>query len=228
MLALAAGSAAAGGGPEVQFSPAEAVAAAGEMVSIDITVSDIAAEPGLAGYDLVLTFDPNIVRLDSLTDSGFVTTGENLVICATGNIDNVGGSVNANCTAIPLFGAPGVSTAGPTPLLHASFTALAPGASALTLSGPLSSPDGTPLGATLGAGAITVLAQEPAADPTAEDGTATAVPEATPLAVPPAGTGPERGASGSVIAAMVLAAVGAATVSASLLLIVLRRRTYAS
>ena len=226
-LALTASSAAAGGGPEVRFSPVETVTTVGESVSIEITVSDIAPEPGLAGYDLVLTFDPSIVRLDSLTDSGFVTTGENLVICVTGSIDNVGGSVNANCTAIPLFGAPGVSTSEPTPLLQTSFTALAPGTSALALSGPLSSPDGTALGATLGTGAITVIAEQPPPEePTSAD--ASPAPETTPLAVPAAGTGPERGSSPGVIAAGILVAIAVGAISTSLLLLILGRRRYTS
>ena len=228
-LALAAGSAAAGGGPEVQFSPAKTVTTVGEAVSIEITVSDIAPEPGLAGYDLVLTFDPSIVRLDSLTDSGFVPMGENLVICVTGHIDNVGGRVSANCTAIPLFGAPGVSTSEPTPLLQSSFTALAPGTSALALSGPLSSPDGTPLGATLGTGAITVNAEQPPPEePTSADAAASPAPGTTPLAVPAAGTGPEQGSSPGVIAAGILVAIAAGTISTSLVFLILRRRRYTS
>lgn len=153
---MALGHAAAGDSARVSFSPQSAAAAMGESVAVDVMVSNVGPDPGLASYDLVLTFDPTVVRLDSLSDSGFITNGENVVICVTGEIDNAGGSVNATCDAIALFGAPGVATTAAVPLLHASFTALADGTSALRLSGTLSGPEGTPIAATFDAGAIDV------------------------------------------------------------------------
>ena len=147
MLALAAGNVAAGGGAQIAFSPQSANASVAAAVAVDVTVANVDPDPGLAAYDLILRFDPAVVRLDDFSDSGFTTSGENVVICVTGQIDNAGGSVNATCTAIPLFGAPGVSTTNAVTLLHASFTALAAGVSSLTLSGSLSGPTGTAIAA---------------------------------------------------------------------------------
>jgi hypothetical protein len=166
MLALAAGNVVAGSGAQVSFSPQSVNASVGATVAVDVTVANVNPDPGLAAYDLTLQFDPGVVRLDDLSDSGFITSGENVVICVPGQIDNAGGSANATCTAIPLFGAPGVSTTEAVPLLHASFTTLAVGTSALTLSGSLSGPKGTAIAASFGGGTIRVTASQPASSPT--------------------------------------------------------------
>lgn len=203
IFALVGSSAYAGGGVEISFSPESTSTTVGATVAVDVNIANVVPDPGLAGYDLILTFDPAVVRLDSLDDSGFVESSENVVICVTGEIDNVGGSVNANCTAIPLSGAPGVSTTAPVALLHGSFTGVGPGASPLTLSGTLSGPDGSPIAASFGSGAIEVTA---AAPPPPETVAAGATPDAETL--PGAGTlGPNRPSSQW---AAVLTLVGAA------------------
>jgi len=185
---LAVGSAAAGASIRISLSLQSTTAAVGETVSIDVMVSNVSPDPGLAAYDLILTFDPGVVWLDSLSDSGFITSGENLVICVTGEIDNSGGRVNATCEAIPLFGAPGVSTTDAVALLHASFTALAAGTSPLTLSGTLSGPEGTPIATTFEGGTLAVTAALPGAavTPLATAGTAD---------LPTAGMGSDDGRS---------------------------------
>ncbi len=167
MLASVAGSVVAGSSAQIGFSPQSVDAGVGATVAVDVTVANVDPDPGLAAYDLTLQFDSAIVRLDDLSDSGFITSGENVVICVTGQIDNAGGSVNATCTAIPLLGAPGVSTTEAVALLHASFTTLAVGTSSLTLSGSLSGPAGTAIAASFGGGAIRVTASQPAPSPTA-------------------------------------------------------------
>lgn len=167
LLALAARTGAAGGGAQIAFWPQSVDASAGATVAVDVTVANVDPSPGLAAYDLTLAFDPAVLRLDDFSDSGFITSGENVVICVTGKIDNAGGSADATCTAIPLFDAPGVSTTDPVALLHASFTALAAGTSPLTLSGSLSDPAGTAIPASFGSGTIHVTAVSAAASPTA-------------------------------------------------------------
>jgi hypothetical protein len=141
-------------------------ASAGATVAVDVTVANVDPKPGLGAYDLTLRFDPAVVRLDDFNDSGFVTSGENVVICVTGQIDNAGGNVNATCTAIQLFGAPGVSTTAAVALLHASFTTLAAGTSPLTLAGSLSDPSGAAIAASFGSGTIRVTAAAPGVSPT--------------------------------------------------------------
>jgi hypothetical protein len=201
MLALAARNVVAGSSAQISFSPQSVDASVGAAVAVDVTVANVDPDPGLAAYDLTLQFDPAVVRLDDFSDSGFITSGENVVICVPGQIDNAGGSANATCTAIPLFGAPGVSTTEAVALLHASFTTLAAGTSALTLSGLLSGPTGTAIAASFGGGTIRVNASQPASSPTtavaasatlltvaspAVTATASSTPrvEATPIASP--------------------------------------------
>ena len=150
------GRAAADGSPSVEFVPSDTAVAVGETVTVDVTVGKVPNELGLGGYDLVLTYDPTVLRLESLADTGFVAGGDLVVICVTGTIDHQGGSVNANCTPIPLLGAPGVSNADPFPLLNANFLALAPGRSELRLTGELYSPDGSGISAALQVGTVTV------------------------------------------------------------------------
>ena len=206
---LASGPVAAGGA-QVGFSPQSVEAAVATTVAVDVTVANVDPKPGLGSYDLTLAFDPAVVRLDSFSDSGFITSGENVVICVTAKIDNAGGSVNAICTAIPLFGAPGVSTANAVALLHASFTTLAAGTSPLTITGSLSDPSGAAIPTTFGSGIIRVAAvpfapsSTPAATPTATSAppsqpgvTATLSPtpraSATPVARTAVRTTPARG-----------------------------------
>ncbi len=163
---------------QLAFSPPAATIPIGSSLPVDITVANIPADPGLGGYSLALAFNPAVVRLDSLTDSGFVTSGQNIVICTGATIDNAAGTATLSCTAIPLFGQPGMSTTAPVALLHETFTALAPGTSALSLAGTtLQAPAGADLAAALSDGSIQVTA---AASPAPATATTVAASTATP------------------------------------------------
>ena len=144
------------GSAQVTFSPATASIAVDGTVDIDLTVASV---NNLGGYDVFIQFDPAIVQMTSLTDTGFVTNSDNIVVCNTPAIDNAAGTATNSCATIPIIGppGPGVSAGSPTALMNMSFLAVGDGKSALTLSGTeLLDPDGTPIGATLGSGSITV------------------------------------------------------------------------
>ncbi len=177
---------------QLAFSPPTATVPIGTSLPVDITVASIPADPGLGGYALALTFNPAVVRLDSLTDSGFVTSGQNIVICTPATIDNTAGKATASCTAIPLFGQPGVSTTAPVALMHGAFTALAPGTSALSLAGTtLQAPSGADLAVSLSDGAIQVTAPAspaPATATTIAASTPTPGLSATPTTAPATAT----------------------------------------
>ena len=189
---LAVPRATAAGTAQIAFAPASASGASGAAVNVDITIASVDPAPGLGGYSVTVTFNPAVVHITSLQDSGWITSGQNVVICSTGTLDNAAGKATAGCTPIPLFGAPGVSTSAPHALLHASFTGVAPGTSTLSLAGStLSAPDGTAIAATTADGSIRVTstaatpeASARAASPTATVGSA--LPSATAPATTPA------------------------------------------
>ena len=139
----------------VGFSPSSASIAVGANIDVDITVANIT---NLGGYDVFVQFDPAVVHMTSLADSGFVTGGGNIVVCNTATIDNVAGTGTVSCATISPFGTPtpGVSSVGATALLHSSFQAVGPGMASLTLTGTeLQDPNGAPIAATLSSGSIT-------------------------------------------------------------------------
>ena len=143
---------------QLAFSPSSASVAMGGNVAVDITVANVS---NLGGYDVSLQFNPAIVHLGSLADAGFVTSGGNIVACNTATIDNTAGTAQDSCATISPFGppGPGVSTVAPRALLHASFTGVGVGKSALTLSGSdLLDPNGAQIPVMLGTGSITVAA----------------------------------------------------------------------
>ena len=200
-------------GPVVlAFAPLNSSAHTGDAVSVDVTVANVAADPGLAEYDLTLHVNPAVVRVNGFTDSGFITTGQTIVVCVPGTIDNAAGTAVATCTAVPLFGLPGVSTVSAVVLLHASFTALAPGTSQLTLSGMLGGPTGTDIPATLGSGNISVSPRAAAPSPTSRPSAtptqavsptaAVQTSPATPTPQLPAATNTPAAASPTVAAAL--------------------------
>lgn len=143
-------------------SPISSTAAVGATVSRDITVTGIAADPGLGGYDISVDWDPAIVQLDSLSDTGFLASSGNVMICPPASISNATGTAEASCTTLPLFNGPGVSASEPTALLRASFTAKAAGTSQLHLHGTLSSPSNAAIAAAFVDGTIQVEASNQA------------------------------------------------------------------
>ena len=170
----------AAGNAVVTFMPVNSSVQTGDVISVDVTVANVDADPGLAQYDLTIHVDPALVRIENLTDSGFITTGQTIVVCVPGTIDNAAGTAVSTCTPVPLFGLPGVSTAPAVVLLHASLTALAAGTSQLTLSGTLAGPTGTIIPATFERGSINVSAPAPATSPTA---TASPTPAPSPTVI---------------------------------------------
>ena len=148
---------------QVAVAPASTTTTVASSVSVDITVANIAA-PGLGAYVLKLAYDPAILRLDSLVDSGFVTNQGNIVFCQPAIIDNTAGTASEECSAIPLFGQPGVVAGDPVILANASFQPLAPGTSGISLAGTvLKRPNAAVLPATTSDGSVQVDAKPPPA-----------------------------------------------------------------
>ena len=143
---------------QLAFSPSPSSVAIGGNAAVNITVANVS---NLGGYDVHVQFNPAIVHVTSLEDTGFVTGGGNIVVCNPATIDNSAGTATAACATVSPFGTPGpgVSTTGPTALMQATFTGMATGTSSLTLTGTtLEDPNGNPIAAKLATGSITTTA----------------------------------------------------------------------
>ncbi|MBI5283676.1 MAG: hypothetical protein HY874_01140 [Chloroflexi bacterium] len=177
----------------ISVSPATASAHTGEDVPLDINAANVPAQPGLGGYLIVLTWDPAVLTLTSLTDSGWVTSGQVIVVCTTPTIDNAAGTAEIDCSPVIGFGA-GVSTDGPHVLAQAVFQAKTPGTTSLALTDSvLLNTSGLAMTSTLAGGSVTVAAAptptaspSPEATPTSEATSTPATPQPTSTAAAPA------------------------------------------
>jgi hypothetical protein len=99
--------------------------AIGDTFTVDVNVTGIT---DLYAFQLDLTFDPTLLSAVSVTEGGFLPTG-GTTFFIPGTIDNVGGTVTATADSL-IATIPGVTGDGT--LAEFQFTALAPGASALS------------------------------------------------------------------------------------------------
>lgn len=156
---------AAGGGPDLAFSPGSSSIAVGQSENVDVTVANVS---NLGGYDISITYNATVTTLDSLTDAGIFDGSSVFVFCATPTITP--GHARATCDPLSAF-APGPSVgATPRALLHGSFSGRSAGSSNLSLAGStLENPTQTPIPATMEAGSITVAGTAPAVGGIAEE-----------------------------------------------------------
>jgi hypothetical protein len=119
----------------MSVASATASTGVGGGITLDVTAANVSA-PGLGGYVIILTWDPAVLTMISLTDSGWVTGGNIIVICTTPTIDNTAGTAELDCTPIYGFGS-GVTTSGPQALAQAVFHANALGTTAVDLTGSI-------------------------------------------------------------------------------------------
>ena len=222
-----------GGGAHAQERPSLAVEPAELTIglddgpfSIDVVVDDVTNEQGLGGYTLVMSYDPAIVSALAVEDGGFVTGGDNAVVCPSTGIDNDAGRLAIFCFTIPLFSEPGVTTATPRVLATVQFEPLALGATTLDISeATLTDGRGGALASVSINGTVTVASAPPPdgngtqdAGPTEANTNAEAEPDGTTVAsgsgLPSAGAGSEAGGSGGPTALVWILAAGGAALAA--------------
>jgi hypothetical protein len=142
--------------PSLAFSPATQTVGVGASGNVDVTVANVT---NLGGYHLAVAFNAGVVHVTSMTDSGFLGTGSNIIVCNPAVIDNTAGTATLDCATVSPLGppGPGVSAGAPTALAHVAFTAVGAGVSTLSLSGStLEDPVATPIAASLTSGSVTV------------------------------------------------------------------------
>jgi hypothetical protein len=143
----------------VDVAPTPVVVQPGDVFSVEYRAASVPANPGIGGYVLSVQWNPAMLEMTSFTDSGWVTGGNNIVICGAPIIDNSLGQGVLFCATVPLIFGPGVSTSAPRALASSSFRALAPGITVLDLTGStLEGPAREPIPATLTNGSATVEA----------------------------------------------------------------------
>jgi hypothetical protein len=122
----------------------------GSSFSVDVNISNVS---DLYDFQFDLAFNPAVLQLTNIVESGFLLTGGSTFFLS-GAIDNTLGNATAN--ADTLIGAiPGVSGTGE--LAEFDFTAVGPGISSLTISNViLQDSTGSLLDSTMAAGSVTV------------------------------------------------------------------------
>ena len=124
---------------------------------VRIMVEEVTTEQGLGGYTLVMNYDPSIVHARAVTDSGFVGSTDNAVLCPASAIDNDAGRLAHFCFTAPFFPEPGPQTTEPQVLVRVTFEPVGQGTTTLDISeSSLIDPDGNSLEAAILDGEITV------------------------------------------------------------------------
>ena len=216
-------------GPSLVIDPpSQTVALEDGPFDVRLMVDDVTTDQGLGGYTLVLIYDPAVIQGLTITDSGYVASTENAVLCPASAIDNEAGRLAHFCFTIPILSQPGPQITEPQVLVTIRFEPVAEGTTILDLSETtLIDPQGNGLAATTADGEVTV--GERAADPSpAED---TESPEVSltenerDAALPITGDGPDGGTNWTrLLIALIVSAIGSAGVIAAVVTLRMRRR----
>ncbi|MBI4571260.1 MAG: hypothetical protein HY723_04865, partial [Chloroflexi bacterium] len=134
--------------------PSQTVALGEDSFDVSVTVDDVT---NLGGYTLVMTYDPDVLRALTITDSGLAGSTGNAVLCPASAIDNDAGRLAHFCFTIPLFAGPGPQTSEPQVLVMVRFEPVAEGTTTLDISdSSIIDPQGNGLGASTANGTVTL------------------------------------------------------------------------
>ena len=209
LLLLVGGRALAQEGASLSIDPAsQTVGLENGAFEVRVLVDDVVTPEGLGGYTLVMSYNPDVVHAVSVSDSGFVASTENAVVCPASGIDNDAGQLALLCFTIPIFSQPGPQTSEPRVLATIRFTPIAEGTSILDISGTtITDPQGNGLLATTSNGEVTVEQGSVDVSPAPNETLPTPDVGAGDLAPPASGGGVER-RSAHVAASIALGVAG--------------------
>ena len=167
---------------------------------VRILVDNVTTNQGLGGYTLVMDYDPNVLHALTITDSGFVASTGNAVVCPASAIDNDAGRLAQFCFTIPIFSQAGPQTTDPQVLARVTFEPVGEGATTLDIGGStLTDPQGNTTLAPTANGEVTVRLNPTSTAPTATAEAATTAEPAqdtgTVGVLPALGSGPDRDAT---------------------------------
>ena len=216
--------------------PSRTVALDGGAFEVRVMVDDVTTPDGLGGYTLAMHFDPAIVKARTITDSGFVASTENPVICPASGIDNDEGLLAHLCFTLPILPGPGPQASDPQALARISFEPLAAGTTTLDISETtIIDPAGNTLEATTRNGEVTVLGPGgPVGGQTPRQASPTAGPAAeTPAtgtggtALPSSGNGPGDGSDARLLyISLILVGAGVIGALAAVAFVRTRKRAH--
>lgn len=213
--------------------PSQTVGLEEGAFEVRIMVDDVTNPDGLGGYTLVMNYDPAVVRGLTITDTGFVSSTDNPVLCPASAIDNDEGVLAHLCFTLPIIPGAGPQTSEPQALVVVRFEPVAAGSTTLDISETtIIDPAGNGLEAATSNGEVSVRGG-PGGGPTPSQGTppaggATAAPTATGgTALPTSGNGPEGGSDARLLY-ISLILVGAGALVALAAVAIVRRRTRSS
>jgi len=113
----------------VSIQPATSAVTQGDTFTVDIAITGAA---DLVAYQFDLTFDPAVLAATDVTMGPFLTSGGGSSIFVPGDFTTTPGVISGTAETLVGGTTPGVSGGGV--LAHISFSAIAAGTSALTLS----------------------------------------------------------------------------------------------
>lgn len=201
--------------------PAQTVALGDGAFEVRLLIDDVTNAQGLGGYTLLMTYDPLVLRAQSVDDSGFIASTGNASFCPSSVVDNDSGDVALFCLTIPIFAEPGPQAAEPQVLTRIVFEPLADGVTVLDISGSnATDPQGNDLGSMTINGQVTVSIEATPGEGPDSDGGPSSGQESTRdagnSALPNlgAGPGPRAGGAGAwaawglMVVGLMLASVG--------------------
>lgn len=171
---LGTGRAAAQDGALLFVEPAAQTIAPGSgPFEVRLMVDDVVSTEGLGGYTLVMSYDPQVIQAQRITDSGYLQITENTVLCPSSGIDNDDGRLAHFCFTVPVFAEEGPRPVEPSILARITFEPVGEGLTALEIDETtIIDPQGNDLPATTMDGQVFVgtgTSQQPTAIPALDE-----------------------------------------------------------
>ena len=207
-------------GPILSIDPASQTVELGSgPFEVRFMVENVTSLGGLGGYTLAIAYDPTILRGLAITDSGFLESTDNLVICPASAIDNDAGKLAHFCFTLPILSQIGPQAPGAQVLASVSFEPIREGATTLDITETsITDPSGNVLAATTSNGQVAVGLS--AGQETSTTSNPTVLPDDIDL--PESGTA--SGGSDRTILYIVLPLVAAGAIAIAAMFAILRMR----
>ncbi len=208
------------GGPILSIDPASQTVESGSgPFEVRLMVENVTSPQGLGGYTLAIAYDPTILRGLAITDSGFLESTDNLVICPASAIDNDTGQLAHFCFTLPILSQIGPQAPDAQVLVSVSFEPIREGSTALDISETsITDPSGNVLAATTSNGQVAVSPS------TGQETSTTSNPTVSPADIDLPESGTASGGSDRTLLYIVVSLVAAGAIAIAAVFAILRMR----